>query len=60
MYPVNNSQSFVGAILNSASKSTLGKTLPSQSMNLDVTRNIAEKFINSNRTTMSVVDARKS
>jgi len=33
IYPVNESQSFVGSVLGSATKGNLGKTLPSQSIN---------------------------
>ena len=59
VYPVNASQSFIGTMPGSAVKQALGKTQPSHSINLDMSKVLNDKVINTNRTTMSVVETRK-
>lgn len=61
VYPVNESQSFVGSILGSAAKSALGKTLPSQSMNFGtlIGNRLHENRMNTNRSAMAANDMGK-
>jgi hypothetical protein len=62
VYPVNESQSFIGSMLGSAAKNALGKTQPSKSINL-TNLMTANKHLNdpmrTNRTNMSLAEPRK-
>lgn len=63
IYPVNESQSFLGSIIGSASKkAVLGKTLQSQSINFGnlMSRMSDNNLRNSNnKSAMAIQDARK-
>ena len=61
-YPVSESHSFIRSIINSAAKQSMGKTLPSKSINFEYIKSrlpFNEKQLNTNRTTMSANEERK-
>ena len=61
VYPVNESQSFIGSVLGSAAKNTLGKTLPSQSLNFAtlIGSKLNDNRMHTNRTSDSKENACK-
>ena len=61
-FPVNESQSFIRSIISSAAKQSMGKTLPSKSINFEFIKSRSpfhEKQLNTNRSTMSANEERK-